>query len=587
MCTQHAGKCSRPARSVTSGRVGVERGVRPCRPSPRRWSPRRQRPRPRLGLRLADRAVGAQVLQLDHVARGVLDDRRLDDRGQRLPAQDLLHEVGDVVVLEHVVRELLRVLAGLLGATHEVLGELALVDAELLLLGDLVEDELRGDGVADAALELGLELLLGLALVLEVLLHGDAGVGELLLDVLATGVELVGHDRVGQRDVDLLEQLLEDGVARRGRLLEALAATEALAHVGGQLLGGVELRGHLRELVVDLGELLLLDLGDRDGNLDVLAHQVATDQLRGEGLLVARGHAEQRLVEALEHPATADLVRHAADLGTLDVLAVLGRLQVEDHEVPVSSGALHVVQRAEPATQGLDLLVDVGVGHLDVLDLGLQAVVVGERDLGLDLDLGGELEGLVVLELRDLDLGLRQRLEGVALQGLDVLLGKHVVDRLVQDRAAPDLTVDHGRGHLAAPEAGDVDLLGNLLVRRVEARLELLEGHLDGQLGPGRAQGLDGALHVGLLSVKLVWSCVGATGLEPAISCSQSRRASHYATPRQGSQTVSEEPLGADDGNRTRVASLEDWGSTIELHPRALFLGFVRVSSCHTAALPL
>ena len=38
------------------------------------------------------------------------------------------------------------------------------------------------------------------------------------------------------------------------------------------------------------------------------------------------------------------------------------------------------------------------------------------------------------------------------------------------------------------------------LVRRVEARLELLEGHLDGQLGPGRAQGLDGALHRFLLS---------------------------------------------------------------------------------------
>ena len=28
--------------------------------------------------------------------------------------------------------------------------------------------------------------------------------------------------------------------------------------------------------------------------------------------------------------------------------------------------------------------------------------------------------------------------------------------------------------------------------------------------------------------------------------------------------------LGADDGNRTRVASLEDWGSTIELHPRSV-----------------
>ena len=63
-------------------------------------------------------------------------------------------------MLEHVVGELLRVLAGLLGAAHQVLGELVLVDAELLLLGDLVEDELGGDGVADPALEVGLELLL-------------------------------------------------------------------------------------------------------------------------------------------------------------------------------------------------------------------------------------------------------------------------------------------------------------------------------------------------------------------------------------------------------------------------------------------
>jgi hypothetical protein len=26
--------------------------------------------------------------------------------------------------------------------------------------------------------------------------------------------------------------------------------------------------------------------------------------------------------------------------------------------------------------------------------------------------------------------------------------------------------------------------------------------------------------------------------------------------------------MGADDGNRTRMTSLEGWGSTIELHPR-------------------
>ena len=137
---------------------------------------------------------------------------------------------------------------------------------------------------------------------------------------------------------------------------------------------------------------------------------------------------------------------------------------------------------------------------------------------------------------------------------------------LRRGRAAADLAVDDRGGHLAAAEAGDVDLLGDLLVRRVEARLELLEGHLDGQLGPGRAQGLDGALHrfsplIGAVRWWLGGLCVGATGLEPAVSCSQSRRASHYATPRQvGSDPRGPVPslLGADDGNRTRVISLED-----------------------------
>ena len=199
--------------------------------------------------------------------------------------------------------------------------------------------------------------------------------------------------RVGQRDLDLLEQLLEHGVAGGRGLLEALAPAEALAHVGGQLLGGVELRGHLGELVVELGQLLLLDLVDGHRHLDVLADQVAADELGGEGLLVAGRHAGQRLVEPVEHAALADLVGHAADLGALDGLAVLGGLEVEHDEVAVGGRALDVVEGGEPLTQRLDLLLDVGVGDLDVLDLGLEAVVVGHGDLGLHLDLGGELEG--------------------------------------------------------------------------------------------------------------------------------------------------------------------------------------------------
>jgi hypothetical protein len=32
--------------------------------------------------------------------------------------------------------------------------------------------------------------------------------------------------------------------------------------------------------------------------------------------------------------------------------------------------------------------------------------------------------------------------------------------------------------------------------------------------------------------------------------------------------TIEQLKAGADDGNRTRMTSLEGWGSTIELHPR-------------------
>ena len=51
-------------------------------------------------------------------------------------------------------------------------------------------------------------------------------------------------------------------------------------------------------------------------------------------------------------------------------------------------------------------------------------------------------------------------------------------------------------GTLPVRKPGTADLLADLLVRRVEAGLELLEGHLDGEPNPGRAQVLDGALHV-------------------------------------------------------------------------------------------
>ena len=90
--------------------------------------------------------------------------------------------------------------------------------------------------------------------------------------------------------------------------------------------------------------------------------QVAADQLGGEGLVVAGAHADQRLVEAVEHAAAADLVGHAADLGALDGLAVLGGDEVDGDEVAVGGGPLDVGEAAEALAQRLDLLLDVVVG---------------------------------------------------------------------------------------------------------------------------------------------------------------------------------------------------------------------------------
>ena len=48
----------------------------------------------------------------------------------------------------------------------------------------------------------------------------------------------------------------------------------------------------------------------------------------------------------------------------------------------------------------------------------------------------------------------------------------------------------------------------------------------------------------------------------------ESERAVHGM--RSNTETVFDQPesMRADDGNRTRMTSLEGWGSTIELHPR-------------------
>src|SRR5699024_9254626 len=81
--------------------------------------------------------------------------------------------------------------------------------------------------------------------------------------------------------------------------------------------------------------------------------------------------------------------------------------------------------------------------------------------------------------------------------GLGVLGRDGRVDDLVEHHAAAQARLEDAGGRLPRPEAGNADLLGDLAVRAVEVRLELVEGHLDVDPDARRAEPLDGALHGG------------------------------------------------------------------------------------------
>ena len=377
-----------------------------------------------------------------------------------------------------------------------MLGELLLADVELLPLDQLVEDELRLDALDRRFLGLGVELLGGLALDLQVLLEGQAHLAELVvLEVVLAGLDLVLEQLLRDGDLDQLEQLLQHTLLGLGGLVVLLHVLEALAAVGAQLLERVELGGELCELVVQPGQLTAGDLGDLDGDLGLLAGRRTALELGGEGGLATGLQALHGVVDALQQLAGADGVGDALGEAVLQHLAVDLGLQVHGDDVTVLGGALDRAGGREALTQLLDRGVDVLVADLDGVDLDLDAGVVRDLDGGTDVDLGGEVQRLAVLQLRDVDLGLAQRVELGVVDGLGVEPRERVVDGLLQHSATTEPLVDDPGGDLALAEALHRDLLVDLLVRRVEAVLELLEGHLDSEPNPGRVQGLHGALH--------------------------------------------------------------------------------------------
>ena len=264
-------------------------------------------------------------------------------------------------------------------------------------------------------------------------------------------------------------------------------------------LQGVELARELREVVVELGQLLDLDglHGDRDVGL--LALGLAAGQLALERRRIARGQAGERLVQAVEHRPAADLVRLAGRLRVLDRArrprSRTGRWSCSRRPPPGRCAVLRLAKRSRRLSRYSSTSSSVTSALSTVTT---ERGEVGELELGPDLDLGRERELLAVVELGDLHVRLAEDEHLGLLHRLAVELGQRVVHRLAQHRATADPHVDDARRNLARPEPGDARLLRHLFVSLVEARLELLEGNLDAQPDTGRAQLFDIGLHGGV-----------------------------------------------------------------------------------------
>ena len=293
---------------------------------------------------------------------------------------------------------------------------------------------------------------------------------------------------------------VDRGLAELGLDVARLRLGEALADVVAQLVERVEARLG-GELVVEAGQLLGLDLLDRDRELGLLAREVLGAVVLGEldldRALVAGGRALELLLEAGDEPARAELDHLVAALAAAERLAAERAEEVHDHEVAGGGGALDGLELGHAVAQLLDLLLDRLVGDLGIAAADLEPLVLAELGLRADADLDREAQRLALArELAEIEVGLADRDDLGGVDGGRVPAGDRLADRLVEHGLAPDALDDHGRRDLALAEAGDAQVAAERLRGLGDALLDLGGGHLGldadarlGQLGDGGGDG--------------------------------------------------------------------------------------------------
>mmetsp|Transcript_42319 Transcript_42319/g.99330 ORF Transcript_42319/g.99330 Transcript_42319/m.99330 type:complete len:466 (-) Transcript_42319:3789-5186(-) len=332
----------------------------------------------------------------------------------------------------------------------------------------------------------------------------DAALLQVLTGCGHHALGLALHQCVGHVELGDGHQGVHHGGLVAGQHAELHLALEVLLDVSAQGLDGRVLDAQrLRKGLVHFGQVLRLDLLDRDEEVGFLAGHVLAvvvlGELQREGLALASLHAAHGGVELLQHLAFADQELEAFGLAALEGLAVDLAFEVDGDAVTglghVGSGALG--EAAALLAQDLDGLVDGFFGHVagDALDLG--GGQVADLDLGVDLEGGIESH----LALGRLVLLLDARQAGHAqlgfVGGVVESRAQLVVDDFVLHRIAVALGDDVHR-HLAGAEAVGLDGAGQLLQTGFDFAVDVSGRHVQGDAAFQLFEGFDGDGHDGL-----------------------------------------------------------------------------------------
>ena len=333
----------------------------------------------------------------------------------------------------------------------------------MLSIGHSLQSQTDLDLLFSLGHEGSAELLHGLAHILQVVVQAQA----LLLDAERKVVDQLVHPHVvhglGDLSLHALNDLVHQSVLDSQIVLLVQLLLVGLADGLLELLQGVVLGAVLGQLVVQSGQLLVLDLVQLDLEDGGLAGQLLGLVLLGEGdvdvELIAGGVAHDLVLEAGDEAAAAQGQVVVLRLAALKGHAVGEALEVDVHDVAVLSGALAGQLAGVALLHALELGVHSGL--LNSMDrfLNGQTAVSAQLDLGLDGDLDGQGSALVVAGGIHRDLGTAHGLDaGLLDSGLE--LGREqVVDGVVGEHIGAVHPLDQVTGGLALAEALDGVLL--------------------------------------------------------------------------------------------------------------------------------